>query len=56
MPLKKNTSPSIEDTQLLTIFKARFGGFLNLARIRFVCHFITALCKVRTVNYAKLSS
>src|SRR5690606_4243694 len=55
MPLKKNTSPSTEDTQLLTIFKARFGGFLNLARIRLVCHFITALCKVRTVNYSKLS-
>lgn len=55
MPLKKNTSPSTEDTQLLIIFKARFGGFLNLARIRLVCHLITALCKVRTVNYSKLS-
>lgn len=56
MPLKKNTSPSTEDTQLLMMFRAHFGGFLNLARIRLVCHFITALCKVRTVNYSKLAA
>ena len=56
MPLKKITSPSTEDTQLLRMFRAHFGGFLNLARIRLVHHFITALCKVRTVNYSKLSA
>lgn len=56
MPLKKNTSPHNEDTSLLTMFTAHFGDFLNLARIRFVCHFIGSLCKVKTVNYSKLSA
>lgn len=27
------------------IFKAHFGGYLNLARIRFICHFITVRYK-----------
>ena len=56
IPLKKNTSLSNEDTQLLTLFKAHFGDFLNLARIRLVCHFITTLCKIKSVNYSKLSA
>ena len=56
MPLKKNTSLSNEDTQLLTLFQAHFGGFMNLARIRLICHFITALCKIKSVNYSKLSA
>src|SRR5690606_6333357 len=55
MPLKKNTSLHSEDTQLLTIFKAHFKGKLHLSRIRLICHFIVALCKVRSVNYSKLS-
>lgn len=55
MPLKKNTSPSSEDTQLLAIFKAHFKGKLHLSRIRLICYFITALCKVKSVNYSKLS-
>ncbi|WP_144959513.1 hypothetical protein [Gillisia sp. Hel_I_86] len=56
MPLKKNTSLHNGDTQLLILFKAHFGGFLNLARIRLICHFITALCKIKSVNYSKLSA
>ncbi len=56
MPLKKNTSLEYEDTQLLTVFQAHFTGFLNLARIRLVCLFIQSLCKVRSVNFSKLSS
>ncbi|MFB9056989.1 hypothetical protein ACFFU9_09575 [Mariniflexile ostreae] len=40
----------------MTLFKAHFGDFLNLARIRLVCHFITALCKIKSVNYSKLSA
>lgn len=50
------TSSSCKDTQLLKIFKAHFTGFLNLARIRLICLFISSLCKVRSVNFAKLSS
>jgi len=56
MSLKKNTSSSNEDTQLLTVFEAQFKGFLNLARIRLICYFISSLCKVRSVNFSKLSS
>lgn len=56
MPLKKNTSLSDKNTEILTLFRAHFGGFMNLARIHLVCHIITALCKVRSVNYSKLSS
>ena len=56
MPLKKNTSSESEYTQLLTIFQAHFSGFLNLARVRLICFFIESLCKVRSVNFSKLSS
>jgi len=56
MPLKKNFSSSTENTQLLTIFQAHFTGLLNLARIRLICLFITSLCKVRSVNFSKLSA
>ena len=55
MTLKKNISPVDEDTQLLALFKIHFRGFLNLARIRLICSLITSLCKVKSVNYTKLS-
>jgi len=51
-----NTSLSHENKQLLIIFKAHFSGYLNLARIRLTCCFIMALCKVKSVNYSKLSA
>jgi hypothetical protein len=56
MPLKKNISSVSEDTQLLEVFQAHFKGFLNLARIRLICLFINSLCKVKSVNFSKLSS
>lgn len=56
MPLKKNTSHNNEDTQLSDVFRSHFTGFLHLARIRLVCLLIGSLCKVRSVNFAKLSS
>lgn len=56
MLIKKKTSSSHEDTQLLDVFQAHFTGVLNLARIRLICLFISALCKVRSVNFSKLSS
>lgn len=56
MPLKKNISLGNKDTQLLTVFQAHFTGFLNLARIRLICLFISSLCKVRSVNFSKLSA
>lgn len=55
MPLKKNISLVHEDTQLLTVFQSHFSNHLNLARIRLICLFINALCKVKSVNFSKLS-
>jgi hypothetical protein len=56
MPLKKNASLENEDTQLLTVFQSHFSDHLNLARIRLICLFISALCKVKSVNFSKLSA
>jgi len=56
MPLKINSSRSAKYTDLLAIFKAHMGKDLHLARIRLICLFITALCKVKSVNYVKLAS
>lgn len=56
MALKKNSSTSSKDTQLVTLFKTHFSGHLNLARIRLICLFISALCKVKSVNFVKLSA
>lgn len=56
MPLKKNISHSDKYTQLLATFKAHFSSELNLSRIRLICLFITALCKVKSVNYSRLSA
>lgn len=56
MPLTTNTSLSHEHKQLLTVFKAHFSDYLNLARVRLACSFIMALCKIKSVNYSKLSA
>lgn len=56
MPLKINTSSSHEDIQLLTIFQTHFTDFLHLFRIRLICLFISSLCKVKSVNFSKLSA
>lgn len=52
---KKNTSSDNEDTQLLDVFSAHFGDVLNFARIRLISMFVSALCKVKSVNFSKLS-
>jgi len=56
MTLKKNSSTSAKDIELLTLFKAHFKGHLNLAGIRLICLFISALCNVKSVNYVRLSA
>jgi hypothetical protein len=56
MSLTTNTSLDPKDTQLLSVFTSHFKGELNLARVRLMCLFITALCKVKSVNYSKISS
>lgn len=56
MLLNTNTSQCDKYTDLLTVFTAHLSKDLNLSSIRLVCLFITALCKVKLVNYSKLSA
>lgn len=56
MPLKKNISHSDKYTDLLTVFKGPLGKDFHMARVRLICLFITALCKVKSVNLVKVSA
>lgn len=56
MFLKVNTSLGSKDTGLLTALQAHFSGNMNGARVKLICLFITALCKVKTISYDKLAS
>lgn len=51
-----NTNSTNKYNQLRTVLTNYWGWQLNGARIHLNSLFITALCKVRTVNYSKLSS
>ena len=51
-----NTSFNSKDTALILILQGHFKGELNIARVKLVCLFITALCKVKTINYDRLAS
>ena len=55
MTPKKNISSGNKSTNLLSIFQRYFFGKFNLARIKFICLLISSLCKVKTVNFQKLS-
>jgi hypothetical protein len=52
----KNTSLEHKDTTLISVLEQHFNGELNLARVKLICLFITALCKVKTINYDRLAS
>ena len=52
----KNTSLESKDTSLLLVLQGHFKGELNLARVKLICLFITALCKIKTINYDRLAS
>ena len=54
--LMKNTSLEGKDTALISVLQSHFKGELNLARVRLICLFITALCKIKTINYDRLAS
>lgn len=45
-----------KSSELRIILGKELGGNINLARIKFICHFICSLCKVQTVNFEKLAS
>lgn len=52
----KNTSLGHKDTSLICVLQGHFKGELNLARVKLICLFITALCKTKTINYDRLAS
>ena len=56
MALTPNSSSGNEYKQLSAIFKAHFQGDLHLSRIRLIALFISALCKVKSVNYSALAA
>jgi Transposase DDE domain len=51
----KNTSIERKDTSLISVLQGHFKGELNLARVKLICLFITALCKIKTINYDRLA-
>jgi hypothetical protein len=52
----KNTSLGHKDTSLISVLQGHFKGELNLARVKLICLFITALCKTKTINYDRIAS
>ena len=52
----KNTSLEDKNTTLISILKRHFKGDIHLARVKLICFVITALCKVKTVNYDRLAT
>jgi len=54
--IMKNISSEHKDTTLISVLQDHFRGDLNLCRVKLICLFITALCKVKTINYDRLAS
>lgn len=52
----KNISLGDKDNALISALQGHFKGELNLARVKLICLFITALCKVKTINYDRLAA
>ncbi|SHH23035.1 Transposase DDE domain-containing protein [Flavobacterium micromati] len=52
----KNTSLEGKDTPLISFIQGHFNGEYNLARVKLICLFIVALCKIKTINYDRLAS
>lgn len=52
----EKTNAIIKSTELCSVLNTHFKGTLNLARVKFMAHFIIALCKVKTVTFDKLAS
>lgn len=52
----KNTSLKSKDTTLISVLEQHFKGDINLARVKLIGLFLSALCKVKTVNYDRLAT
>jgi Transposase DDE domain len=51
-----NTSPNAKNSDLISVLKPYFKDNFNLARLKLICLFIEALCKVKTINYDRLAT
>ena len=52
----KNSKVSSKDSLLFNLFVSLLANDLNLARIRFISHFVCALIATRSVTFSKLAS
>lgn len=51
-----NTSLDSKNSDLISVLKPYFKDNFNLARLKLICLFIEALCKVKTINYDRLAT
>ena len=51
----KNTSLGSKDSTLISVLQSHFKGEISLPRVKLICLFITALCKIKTINYDRLA-
>ena len=42
--------------EFISILNTHFEGKVNLSRLKFICMFVFALCKVQTVGFEKLAN
>ena len=52
----KNTSIGSEDNSLISVLQSHYKRELNLAKLKLISLFITALCKAKTINYDRPAS
>jgi len=52
----EKTNAITKNSELSAILETHFKEKINLARIKFMAHFITSLCKLRTVNFEMLAN
>lgn len=52
----EKTNACVKNNELAAILDTHFEGKLNLARVKLIAHFVCALCKVRSVCFAKLAN
>lgn len=51
-----NTSLDRKNSDLISVLQPYFKDNFNLARLKLICLFIDALCKVKTINYDRLAT
>lgn len=53
--MRYETKGHHKSSELLSYFLSHFGSFMNLARVKCLSQLVCAMCKVKTVNFAKLA-